>query len=425
MPYILNKTNGTIIATVQDASIDQTTDLKFLGRNYAGYGEIQNENFLKLLENFSNNTPPENPIDGQIWYNPSYKNLNVYDAMHWRSLPTIIIDSLDLSKNVVPVIGDLWYDTKNAQLKIWTGTEYGLIGPLSGSDAKATWRGDFEYDIRSPDIPVYNIKAILGVDNAVVAIVSNESYDMYKDYTESPVYPTYVAPAGGNPGFTKIVKGISLFGADPVTGSTRSAVTGLTTSSYFWGTAAESLNSLYATTSSYSAGIVCTTTNTNISFSVPFVNTSTNLAYIDSGIKYNPSTKILTTVASSALYADLAERYEADANYELGTVLIIGGEKEVTVTTTFADTRVAGIVSKNPAYMMNSEAGTDETHPYIALKGRVPCKVTGQINKGDLIVTSSTPGYGCSSNYAMGGAIIGKAIGSQINGLGIVEVLVV
>ena len=94
MPYILNKTNGTIVATVQDASIDRTTDLQFLGRNYAGYGEIQNENFLKLLENFSNYTPPANPIDGQVWYNPSYKNLNVYDAMNWRSLPTIIIDCL-------------------------------------------------------------------------------------------------------------------------------------------------------------------------------------------------------------------------------------------------------------------------------------------------------------------------------------------
>ena len=424
MPYILNKTNGIVVATVQDASIDQTTDLQFLGKNYAGYGEIQNENFLKLLENFSNNTAPSRPIEGQVWYNTTYKSLNVYDSLHWRSVPTIIIDSLDLSKNVVPVIGDLWYDIKNAQLKIWTGTEYGLIGPLSGADSKATWRGDFEYDIRSPDIPVYNIKAIVGVDNNVVAMVSGETYDMYSAYLESPTYPTYTAPSGGKPGFTKIVKGISLFGADPITGSSRNAVTGLTTSSYFWGTAAESLTSLLSTTSTFTKGFVCTNTTTNISFSVPFVNTSTNLAYIDSGITYNPSTKILTTIASSSLYADLAERYEADAIYEFGTVVILGGEKEVTVTTKFADTRVAGIVSKNPAYMMNSEAGTNETHPYIALKGRVPCKVTGKIDKGDLIVTSSNPGYGCSSNYAMGGAIIGKAIGSQINGLGVVEVLV-
>ena len=425
MPYILNKTNGTIVAVVQDASIDQTTDLQFLGKNYAGYGEIQNENFLKLLENFANPTQPSKPIEGQVWYDSTNKSLNVYDALHWRSVPTIIIDSLDLSKNVIPMLGDLWYDIVNRQLKIWTGSEYGLIGPLSGADSKATWRGDYEYDIRSADIPVFNTKAIVGVDNNIVAIVSNETYDMYSSYTQSPTYPAYVEPTAGKPGFTRMVKGISLFGADPVTGSSRNAVTGLTTSSYFWGTAAEALSSLVATTSTFTRGFVCTTTATNASFNVPFINSGTNLAYIDSGVTYNPSTKILTTIASAALYADLAERYEADAVYDEGTVLIIGGEKEVTVTTTFADTRVAGIVSKNPAYMMNSEAGTDETHPYIALKGRVPCKVQGYIKKGDLIVTSSTPGYGIAASNVFGGAFIGKALGTQSEGFGVIEVLVV
>ena len=62
MPYIINKTNGQQLTIVQDATADRTTDLIFVGRNYSGYGEIQNENFLKLLENFSNTTPPNNPI---------------------------------------------------------------------------------------------------------------------------------------------------------------------------------------------------------------------------------------------------------------------------------------------------------------------------------------------------------------------------
>jgi len=142
-------------------------------------------------------------------------------------------------------------------------------------------------------------------------------------------------------------------------------------------------------------------------------------------IYYNPSSNVLNVTATSARYADLAERYEADAVYDEGTVLVLGGEKEVTVTSTFADTRVAGIVSKNPAYMMNSEAGTDETHPFIALKGRVRCKVQGYINKGDLIVTSSTPGYGIAASNVFGGAIIGKALGTQSEGFGVIEVLVV
>ena len=125
------------------------------------------------------------------------------------------------------------------------------------------------------------------------------------------------------------------------------------------------------------------------------------------------------------MYADLAERYEADAIYEPGTVLVIGGSKEVTTTTKYADTRVAGIVSKNPAYMMNSEAGTDETHPYIALKGRVPCKVVGSILKGDLLVTSTRLGHAEKANGFLSGAIIGKALEDNFEGSAVIEVLVV
>lgn len=100
--------------------------------------------------------------------------------------------------------------------------------------------------------------------------------------------------------------------------------------------------------------------------------------------------------ATSALYADLAERYHADAFYEPGTVVVFGGDHELTVTDQEEDTRVAGVISTAPAFMMNSEAGTDETHPYVALKGKVPCKVVGTVKKGDLLVTSSVQGHGQS-----------------------------
>lgn len=417
MSYILNKTNGTIVTTVQDASVDQTTDLIFVGRNYSGYGEIQNENFLKLLEHFSNSTPPTNPILGQTWYNTSDKSLNVCYAeasgtvaAKFKSLAT---SNSGGAAPADPSTGDLWYDVSGSQLKVWDGSRYILVGPATGANIKAQWRGDFEYNALVPDLPVYNIKAILGTDDEVVVIVSAETYDMYDSWTTSPTYPSRTTT------FTKIVKGITLAGADPITGSSTAS------NIYFWGTAAHALNANTATIALSSTGISAQPSSTNQSFNVPFVNTVTSSAYYDAGITYNPSTNILATVASSALYADLAERYEADAVYEPGTVLVIGGEKEVTVTATFADTRVAGIVSKNPAYMMNSEAGTDETHPYIALKGRVPCKVIGYIKKGDLIVTSSTPGYGIAASNVFGGAIIGKALESQSEGFGVIEVLVV
>ena len=101
--------------------------------------------------------------------------------------------------------------------------------------------------------------------------------------------------------------------------------------------------------------------------------------------------------ATSALYADLAERYAADMDLEPGTVVVFGGELEITMSTKRRDTAVAGVISTNPAYMMDSEAGTDKTHPYVALKGKVPCKVEGKIKKGDLIVTSDVPGHGKST----------------------------
>ena len=127
-----------------------------------------------------------------------------------------------------------------------------------------------------------------------------------------------------------------------------------------------------------------------------------------------------------ATYADLAERYSADAPYEPGTVLVFGGEAEVTTTTMLASTKVVGIVSTDPALKMNSAAGNSQTHPYIALKGRVPCKVIGKIEKGDLLVTSSTPGYAKASlGVPMIGTVIGKAIEAKSGtGEGIIEVFV-
>ena len=88
--------------------------------------------------------------------------------------------------------------------------------------------------------------------------------------------------------------------------------------------------------------------------------------------------------ATSAQYADLAEKYLADQEYEVGTVVVIGGEKEVTAGSW--GQRAIGVVSANPAYMMNSglEGGT-----YIALKGRVPCKVTGEVKKGDRLIAGN------------------------------------
>lgn len=124
-----------------------------------------------------------------------------------------------------------------------------------------------------------------------------------------------------------------------------------------------------------------------------------------------------------ATYADLAEWYASDQEYEPGTVVIFGGSAEVTITNITSDSRVAGVVSTNPAYIMNVEC--PGTRVCVALQGRVPVKVVGVIKKGDLITTSATGGYGCKAMNPQVGTIIGKAIADKLDpGKGIVEVAV-
>ena len=138
----------------------------------------------------------------------------------------------------------------------------------------------------------------------------------------------------------------------------------------------------------------------------------------------NLTANVFNGVATSARYADLAEKYESDANYQAGTVVVFGGEKEITVTNQANSPRVAGVISTDPAYMMNSEADGQ----YVALRGRVPCKVIGPVKKGDVLITSSRPGFAeTSSDPAFVGAacIVGKALGEWDSpSEGVVEIVV-
>jgi len=127
------------------------------------------------------------------------------------------------------------------------------------------------------------------------------------------------------------------------------------------------------------------------------------------------------TSKMQATYADLAEYYEGDQDYEVGTVLVFGGNKEVTTTTTANDRRIAGVVSATGAYIMNEKCPGAKI--CIALQGRVPVKVIGQVAKGDILVTSETPGYAIVNNDPKVGTVIGKAIYAKEDlGLGTVEV---
>jgi hypothetical protein len=414
MPYILNKTNGTKLSVLEDASLDLTTNLSFVGRNYSGYGEIINENLLKLLENFSNTIPPSRPLMGQLWFNSTndQRRLNVcYDGKNFKGLATLRVQS---ATPIASIRGELWWDTANNQLKAFNGSSYLIVGPTAVSSAKSSWTFTEETYIDDTRTP-YGIPFIKGNLNGRPAVAITAFSDLITTSTIK-VSDSDLNSSTGKPDFSNgIKKGITIAGCD-ANGSSR------LNDYYFWGTAAEALTAVTAT------GITVTPTVSG-TFFVPFVNTYNGSATVigsTSSFRYDAATGVLNATATSAYYADLAERYESDQPYEVGTVLVIGGEKEVTTTDVKANTAVIGIVSKNPAYMMNSDAGTDETHPFIALKGRVFCKICGAVEKGDLLVTSSVPGYAAA--WSIGdspNAVIGKALGSQSEGFGVIEVLVV
>jgi hypothetical protein len=126
--------------------------------------------------------------------------------------------------------------------------------------------------------------------------------------------------------------------------------------------------------------------------------------------------------ATSAQYADLAENYSADAAYDPGTVLEFGGENEVTLSVTAGSSRIAGVVSTNPAYLMNSMLDTKHTVA-LALTGRVPTQVTGPVRKGDMMVSAGN-GQACASATPALGSVIGKALVNFDGSQGIIEIVV-
>jgi hypothetical protein len=182
------------------------------------------------------------------------------------------------------------------------------------------------------------------------------------------------------------------------------------------------LNTVESVTGTFSGNVSASHMNVTNSVQASTLNSSTVTASTGT-FSGNVTAAYFSGTATQALYADLAENYDADDNYAPGTVLIFGGEAEVTIATTSHDTRVAGIVSTNPAYLMNKENGNTT----IGLTGRVPCQVKGPVDKGTLLVTSETPGVAQALNdaYYKPGCVIGKSMGKIDNSsIEVIEVAV-
>ena len=171
MAYKINNTFGTLLVTLADGTIDTaTTDLALIGKGYAGFGEKLNENLIKLLENFNNTSAPDNKIQGQLWYDQTNKQLNVYTGVKFKPVGSTTNSA---SAPVNAVQGDLWFDTSNTQLYVYNGTAWTLIGPTTVAGSGVT---QVVSEIGQDNAGVNQSYLKLVANDAVVGVVSNVAF---------------------------------------------------------------------------------------------------------------------------------------------------------------------------------------------------------------------------------------------------------
>jgi hypothetical protein len=171
MPYIINKYNGTELVVLQDGTLDTSTSIGLLGRNYVGYGEVQNENFLFLLENFAGTNPPARPLEGQTWYDSVANKLNTYDGTNWTPVGAATA-SETAPEN--PTQGALWYKLSTKQLYVYSNTTgWILVGPEGVSGFGAT---QVKAAILRDVAEINHAVLLMLVDDEVLAICSADTF---------------------------------------------------------------------------------------------------------------------------------------------------------------------------------------------------------------------------------------------------------
>jgi hypothetical protein len=386
MAYTINLTDGTIFATVADGTINTASSMTLVGKNYAGYGEFLDENFIHLLENGSNTTAPGAPLTGQLWWDKTTNTMKVYNGTQFKVISASTASASAPTSNVA---GDLWFDTTNQQLKVYNGSTFILVGPASTSGQGTS--GAIVTTVTDISL-VDHVIVQLYVNNTIVAIVSKDS--------------TFTPGGAGITGFATIGPGIqmstsvsgAIFGGTATNAQTLDSLdstqflrsdandttsgtlgilndTGLTVG-------ADQDARISVTTATSAVTIANQTSGANLIFQVNVAGTPTTAMTIFGANGVISGTQI------NANYADVAERFAADTIYIPGTVVELGGTAEITCSVEELSENVFGVISTRAAYLMNSGAGTDETHPPIAMTGRVPVRVLGSIRKGDRLVSA-------------------------------------
>jgi hypothetical protein len=170
MAYIINRFSGQQLVVLQDGTLDTTTSLGLVGRNYTGYGEVQNENFLFLLENFANVRPPARPLSGQTWFDTTTNTLNIYNGENWNAVGSAVVGATPPAE----ALGALWLNSDTNQLYTFNDG-WRLIGPEAVSGfAETKLKSIVLQDIDNQNHPVLQ----LVVNGEVLAIISSTAFTL-------------------------------------------------------------------------------------------------------------------------------------------------------------------------------------------------------------------------------------------------------
>ena len=508
MAYKINNTFGTLLVTLPDGTIDTTTtDLALFGKSYAGFGEKLNENLVKLLENFNNTSAPNNKIQGQLWFDKTNKQINVYDGTKFKPVGS---PTPSTSQPANAVLGDEWFDTNANQFYIYNGADWTLIGPTTVAGSGVT------------QIITETAPDNTGVNQSYLKLVTNDAVvGVVSDVAFTPSATDTVSQALVTAGFSTVAQGIQLSSSVAAvkfrgTATDSDALGGIAAANYLRSNANDTTTGrltvqndlgirlgggldINMSMSGDDFTIANTTSNGDIAFTLNstvfggtkkvmdmdggtgrvnifeggsitcdnltvrgtqvIMNTSTlsvedNIIELNRNISSNAATpkftglkvkrgsassateqdlfwvwdetfaddgsttygnaggawtafksgggdtelsaptlvdiraNVVHATTTSAMYADLAERYEADCETEVGDVVMLGGHAEITKCNKELCDQVFGVISDSPAFLMNAQAGNNDSHPMVALKGRVFVKIQGTGKAGDRIVSA-------------------------------------
>lgn len=437
MPYSINRYNGTLFTTVEDGTINTVTELKFVGKNYAGYGEAQNENMLHMLENFANETPPLKPISGMLWFDVLSNKIKYYDGATWR-----IPGGAQVSSTEPPEAfeGDIWWNSTTNQMYGRSASgDWILVGPQATEFGTTQLVSRIVLDISNAEHSI--IEALItDAQSETRSVFVISSTEFVLNDIENPIEGfSLIQPGinladrtitGINYGYWGTVENADKLGGTPAAGyqlktdvyevpnlltvggalsvsltGTQAVVNNTTPDSsillnvagnniltvnnvglipgednvYDIGSPTKRWKTVYAVNVDGSITKSDTLLVGSVYFNGSIEAIPNTIAARDSNA--NLRANLFQGTATTARYADLAEKYTTDMEYPVGTAMAVCKHSSHETCAASASDVCIGVISAEPAYLMNAEAEGQA----IGLKGRVPVRVTGPVKKGQAV----------------------------------------